>query len=411
MVRSLLPISPPSVVVLLVFTPLVLFICFFDGPLYALYASENVPPNLLVITTLLLALSYWYAIGGHIRPDGFFRAVLIAMLFLFWWLMQSLFQISVYELGYIQLAFFVCLLPVVRAVFATDHGQYLAALLGRTLLVIHYLFTFYLILSTVLWYATGTYISIGFLLDPTHLATIYNYRPSGLSREPAWSALTLATCYLGIYYLYPQKRTGALVAMIVGFLLIHSGTAIIFLVAFFTMASLKRSEAKTHLGLTILLCTVSAALLSFLLWDRIMEIANFKDPSLMMRLKSIGVAFDVIRHNVILGVGYGNFREYAVYGGEFDNFINLARDSFYKSDLSILNYWAEMGVFSFLLTFLFVSVFYSARALPLMILPVLALVLYGTILLPQLFVLVAVAGALDYHAYGEAVRFNQRSQA
>ncbi|PCJ59152.1 MAG: hypothetical protein COA65_06885 [Rhodospirillaceae bacterium] len=394
----------PGIVAVVVFTLLVLFICYLDGPLYALYdiTGGAVPPNLLIFPMLFLALAFWYVVGGHIRPEGFSRALLIASFFLIWWLVQTLFGISVYVLGYLQLATFVCLLPIVRAAFATDHGQDLAVLLGRALLIVHYLFVSYIVLTFALWHLTDTDISIGFLLNPTPLPEFFDYRPSGLSREPALAAITLATTYLGIYYLHPRKQTGALIAMIVAFAFIRTGTSIIFLAVFLTFMALEQREGKTRLGWTMFFGTAAVAVMSFVLWDRIGEVASLSDPSANMRLASIAIAFDVIWHDVLLGVGYGNFQEYAAYGADFDNFIDLFRAVLYKSDLAILNLWAEMGVFGFLIAFLFASSFYHARALLLMILPVLILVLAGGLLLPQLFALAAVAGVVDYRACEDA---------
>ncbi|MGB1548268.1 MAG: O-antigen ligase family protein, partial [Alphaproteobacteria bacterium] len=131
---------------------------------------------------------------------------------------------------------------------------------------------------------------------------------------------------------------------------------------------------------------------------RLVAIASFSDPSANMRLTSLGVALDVIRHDMLLGVGYGNFQEYAAYGAEFDNFIDLFRATLYKSDIALLNLWAEMGVFGFLIAYFFAATFYNLKVLPLMILPVLILMLNGSLLLPQLFVLAAIAGTFDYRS-------------
>ena len=93
----------PGAIAIAAFALLVSFICYFDGPLYVLYAiTGTVPPNLLVFSTLMLVLGFWYVMGGHIRPEGFSRALLVATLFLIWWLVQTLFGISVYVLGYLQ---------------------------------------------------------------------------------------------------------------------------------------------------------------------------------------------------------------------------------------------------------------------------------------------------------------------
>lgn len=391
-----------SIVTVVMFTLLVLFVCFLDGPLYALYGITKVPPNLLIFPTVLATLALWYVAGGHIRFEGFSRALLVAVLFLIWWLVQSFFGISIYVAGYLQLATFVCLLYIVRAAFATDHGQDLAAILGRSLLIIHYLFSFYILLTFIFWHANGIDISIGLLLNPTSTPEFFDYRPAGLSREPAWAAITFAATYLGVHYLYPEKRAGALIAMILAFALIRTGTSVAFLAALLALMAFERSGGQARFGWTILLGAVGAAIVSFVLWDRLEAIVSFSDPSANMRLASLGIALEVIRHDVLLGVGYGNFREYAAYGVEFDNFVDLFRATLYKSDLAILNLWAEMGVFGLLICLLFASAFYNAKALPLIVLPVLIMVLNGALLLPQLFVLSAIAGVVDYRTRNEA---------
>src|SRR5207249_3705221 len=66
---------------------------------------------------------------------------------------------------------------------------------------------------------------------------------------------------------------------------------------------------------------------------RVVNILRGRDPSTSMRFVSLGVASRVIEESFPIGVGYGNFRQHAVYPPEFAAYFQgLEQDSAYKSD-------------------------------------------------------------------------------
>jgi hypothetical protein len=127
---------------------------------------------------------------------------------------------------------------------------------------------------------------------------------------------------------------------------------------------------------------------------RLVNVIAGRDPSTSMRVVSSVVAVRVIDQAFPLGVGYGNFRRYAVYPAAYDAYFQtLDPDSTYKSDSFVLNYIAELGVLGLLLVggiaWLLVS---AGKYLQLVFLGMVTM--SGTILLPPVLAMAAVIGLL-----------------
>jgi hypothetical protein len=103
----------------------------------------------------------------------------------------------------------------------------------------------------------------------------------------------------------------------------------------------------------------------------------------------------VIEQSFPLGVGYGNFRKYAVYPSEFAASVpNLDALDFYKSDFFTLNYVAELGALGAALVMWLGGVLIRTRhALAIAFFGMIA-GLSGTLLLPPVLAMAAIVGLM-----------------
>jgi len=114
-----------------------------------------------------------------------------------------------------------------------------------------------------------------------------------------------------------------------------------------------------------------------------------------MRLKSADVAWRVIEQSFPLGVGYGNFREYAIYPKEFAASIpDFDELGYYKSDFFVLNYVAELGVLGLILVAFLGWILCRSRRVLTVAFFALIVGLSGTLLLPPVLAVAAVGGLL-----------------
>jgi hypothetical protein len=129
--------------------------------------------------------------------------------------------------------------------------------------------------------------------------------------------------------------------------------------------------------------------------DRLSNIASGRDPSAGLRIRSAAVAWSVIQRSFPVGVGYGNFRQHAVYPPDIAAFLAAVDDEGrYKSDFFPLNYVAEIGVLGAVLVISTGALLMRSRqALPAVFVALIA-GLSGTLLLPPVLAMAAIVGLL-----------------
>lgn len=378
---------------------LTLVVCFSEGFGYFLRDAYNLPsPHLFGIPIFIIALGIFY-----FRSSGFQlqRQINISLFFVLlatlWLFIQLMLRDTAYVLGYGQTILFIVMLYLTRQLFAQfpgrpDQERLLSNTLG-TAIVLHYVQIVSIVTVAVVWHATGISLNLlEFLIQPDFTAN-YGFRAAGISREPAWAAIGLASTYIVIHYLSPERRTGALCGYILAAWLISSGTAYLFGILFGIIYMLERRSGLLFIAGGIF-ALLAVSLLTYLQWERIGEILQGVDPSMNMRFASAQVALNVVYDSFPIGTGYGNFRLFGVYGAEFDNFINLELISRYKSDILLLNIFSELGIAGIA----FIAMVYRAIAVKNYIAPIVVfliiLFLFGTIIVPPLILIAATSGIL-----------------
>lgn len=251
--------------------------------------------------------------------------------------------------GFTQLWLFALLLLATRRLFA-EATDGLASAFTRAIVAAHYVVSGYLIASFLLWLATGRDFSLIVLLTTfeARFDEIYGFRPAAFSREPAWAGFALMATYIAVYLLAPGERLRGFVALVLGIAALRSGTVFLFVTLFVAAGILQRQSGMAR-GWFFLIGLIGLAASVLIFRERAVEVLSGADPSALMRTDSARVAWDVVTASFPGGVGYGNFRDHAVYGPEFMNYINLADSDDYKSDVSILNLAAELGAAGLLL--------------------------------------------------------------
>jgi hypothetical protein len=391
--QSLTPIFSPFLIII------VLMVCFSEGLGYFLRDTYNLPsPHLLGIPAFGMALViFYYKVPGFRLQKQINISLFFTIFATFWLFLQLAIRDTAHVLGYGQAVLFIVMLYWTRQLFEQipgrrDEERLLGKVLG-TALVLHYLQIAAIVLISVAWHATGVSFNLLEFLSQPVISENYGFRSSGISREPAWAAMGLASTYLIIHYLAPQRKTSALIGFILAAWLINSGTAYLFGIVFGAMYVFEqRSSMLLLLGGIFALLAIG--LMTYLQWDRIGMVLQGADPSFNMRFASAKVALEVIFDSFPIGTGYGNYRLFGVYGAEFDSFINLELITFYKSDILLLNILSELGIAGIL----FAAVFYHAitvrgRLMPTIIFLV-TLFLFGTIIVPPLILVAAVSGIL-----------------
>jgi hypothetical protein len=386
---------PPFILIILL-TVALLVVGYGDGLGAGLQARFNLPSPWIVTFGSLLALLIGYMVVAN---RGLAKADVFHITVVLWFLclglaLQLLLHGTINVAGYIQLALFVAALALVRGLFARAPDPLLAAF-GRSVLFAHVFLCGYVIIAWLTWHLTGADISVRTLLDssvPAALNAYYGYRPAGWSAEPAWAALALSASFSATYYLMPSTRQAVLVLTAVAALALQSGTLFLF-ISVVACGILARRHAR--LAILPVLLVVAALLVFAFGQNRIEAVIQGRDPSAMMRADSAIVAADVVSQSFPIGVGYGNFRDYAVYGSEFSQFLDLPTASSYKSDVLILNFAAELGLGGLLLiVYVFRLLGFGQFLMPTIFLAILALT-SGTLLVPALLVLAAARGCQD----------------
>lgn len=386
----------PTATLVILLAVALLVVGYGDGLAAGLQSRFNLPsPWIVVFTALLVLLAGYITVAKRgLAATDVFEIEVVFWAFGLGLALQLLLHGRIYVAGYIQLALFVAALILVRALFARAPDRLLAAL-GPATLLAHVFLSGYVLAAWLTWNLTGADIGVTALLDssaPAAVSTYYGYRPAAWSAEPAWTALALSVSFSATYYLMPSARQAALVLTAVAALALQSGTLFLF-----TAVVVCGILARRHARLAILsgVLVVAALLAVTLRSDRIEAVVQGRDPSLMMRAASAIVATDVVSRSFPIGVGYGNFRDNAVYGPEFANFLDLSAALFYKSDVMILNFAAELGLGGLLLiAYVFRLLGFGRSLMPTLFLAMQA-VIAGTLLVPALLVLAALRGSQD----------------
>lgn len=394
--------SRPSPTLVILLAVALLVVGYGDGLAAGLQSRFNLPSPWIVIFTALLVLlaGYMTVVKRGFAATDVFQIEVVLWFFGLGLALQLLLHGTMNVAGYIQLALFVVALVLVRALFARAPDRLLAAL-GPSILLAHVFLSGYVLTAWLTWNLTEVDVGVTRLLDssvPVAASAYYGYRPAAWSAEPAWTALALSVSFSATYYLMPSARQAALVLTLVAALALQSGTLFLF-ISVVVCGLLARRHARLAILSGVLV--VAALLVITLRSDRTEAVIQGRDPSLMMRSASAMVATDVVSRSFPIGVGYGNFRDYAVYGSAFSHFIDLATASFYKSDVMILNFAAELGLGGLLLVaYVFRLLGFGQFLIPTMFLAMQA-VMTGTLLLPSLLILAAVRGSQDRLEHGE----------
>lgn len=386
----------PSATLVALLTVALLVVGYGDGIAAGVQLRFNLPSPWIVEFALLLTFLAGYLVLSRrgIAGMDLFETKLVIWCSCLGLALQLLFYGSINAAGYIQLCLFVFALILVRALFARAPDRLLAAL-GPAVLLAHVYLAGYVLTSGVVWTVAGVDLSVKALLSgaPVAINDYYGYRPAAWGAEPAWTAMALAVSCTATYYLMPRARIFALVLTALAAVALQSGTLFLFL-ALVACGLLARHGARGAIlvGLLVVVAVPLVAIGS----NRVEAVLEGRDPSVMMRSSSAFVALDVVVRSFPFGVGYGNFRDNAIYGAEFDHFLPLDTASYYKSDLLILNLASELGFGGVLIiAYVFRVLGFGRLLLPTIFLSMLAVV-SGTMLVPALLVLAAVTGSQDH---------------
>lgn len=373
----------------------VLLVGFGDGLATGIQRRLNLPSPwvVLVPVAFLVLLAYHVRSGRRLPETATRRSMAVAWVMALGLLLQLVFFHGMNVAGYVQLALFVLLLIVIKADFAGGDAG-LRSRLGPALLIAYLFLCSYLVVAWIIWQFTGVDVSVVALLSGRGVAAYYGYRPAGWSVEPAWASFAVSVGFAGVYLLVPRARPIAFFAMALAAIALQSATLVLFM-ASVAVALVFRRRAPLLLVPMVVVVLLAVTIANPIL-PRIEAIVFGYDPSTQMRVASVGVAWDVVAQSFPVGVGYGNFRDVAVYGQQFSSLVDLQTYQFYKSDLVVLNLVAELGIAGLvLLAFVYRMLGFGSFLLPTIILAMQA-VLSGTILMPALLVLAAVVGTLQY---------------
>lgn len=469
-------------------TAVLLIAGFGDGIGFALATlTGQRSPWIFLLPILVVPLGVYLVArgpGALSRTDkllvGAFGAFSVLVL-----LVESRLVVDFYLAGLLQLLVFVLVAVLVSGVFASA-PPWLDTAFRRSLPIVHYFLSSYVVLSYISWHFLRWDPSIRAVLTTTsaQIVDYYGFRPSGFSEEPQWAAIALAASYSGVHYLMPKQRLNAFIALLVAAEALQSGTGYVFVAVVVALYAFQHVHAIRGRGLAVIVIGVLLAIVVGLAIlgggrpllgrarDEMLVAAAFlqsaagqlviatvvllhevrklragrrrgvevlltgillavgvvvatiagiqpapaaaqsspgvaqpplgratnvvtgQDPSTAMRLTSADVAWHVIERSFPLGVGYGNFRKYAVYPSEFAASGKLDELGNYKSDISVLNYLAELGVLGAILVICLVGLLIRTRHALIIAFAGLIAGLSGTLLLPPVLAIAAVVGLL-----------------
>ncbi|KJV09363.1 hypothetical protein VZ95_11965 [Elstera litoralis] len=271
-----------------------------------------------------------------------------------------------------------------------ENYEILRPIFAHGILIIHYVICFYALAAWLVLWVTAVDISL-YIADIDSLSGFAANRTSGLHREPSWAGYALASSYLGVLITRPHRMLLPQIAYLIAIAVTGAGTGLILASCFIAHQVLitKRGNLMTRLaflgGLGLLLLFVFSA--------RISDVLDLKDPSSRMRLESTTVAAEVIAETFPIGTGFGNYQDYAVFDPNiWGGLLDISEATYYKSDILVLNFIAEFGVFGILLTIILIMNFTSRRNFLISITVIVMILTSGTVIQPAYFVLAAIIG-------------------
>lgn len=394
-----------SVALTLALAALILLVGFGDGIAYRVQEMTGVSSPWLLLFPLLIGsvLIYW-ALSGR-APDLHYllEAVFLLSFMMVWLLLHVFLHGEVYIPGYVQLTLFVMMLIVVQGVFG-DAPEWLAGAFPKALAFAHYFLCGYILFAFASWHLSGIDPSVPNLMasaaaspDLANLTDRSPFRPAGFSVEPAWAAFALAASYTGLHCLMPAERDRGFLALAAAGAALQSPTLILFISVVAVVYMARSDKSSMRIGVVVL-AALAIGFLAYSARERLVDMFAGVDPSALMRLSSFSVAWQVIEDSFPLGVGYGHFRQFAEYGPEWSQYINLAEAEYYKSDSLFLNYAAELGMWGVVLPLWIFASFTRGKHLLPTVFIVMLFSLSGTLLMPSVAVMAAIVGLLQRRA-------------
>ncbi len=367
------------------------WIGYSDGFVYSLINLTEITGYIIYIAPVILLYVLYLVLfcKNSISLSLFLKQISFIGFSVFLLFFQIFTVGEFYIAGYAQIMVMVTLLLLITDFFKTNE-VILRPQFGRGILIIHYIICFYALAAWLVRWTSAVDISL-YIADIDSLTGFAANRTSGLHREPSWAGYALASSYLGVLITRPHRMLLPQIAYLIATAVTGAGVGLI-LASFFIAHQVlitKRGTLITRLGFLGGL----ALLLLFVFSGRISDVLNQNDPSSRLRLESTVVAAEVIAETFPVGTGFGNYQDHAVFDPTiWDELINIAEVTYYKSDVVILNLIAEFGIFGVLLTLIFINNFIiKGNALSSITVTVMMLT-SGTIILPAYFVLAAITG-------------------
>ncbi|WP_395830082.1 hypothetical protein [Elstera sp.] len=367
------------------------WIGYSDGLVYLLISLTEITGYIVYIAPVIAAYVLYLVVFRKTYIS--FSIFLKQLLFFGFSAILLFFQFftvgEIYIAGYSQIMVMIALILFIADFFKTNEAV-LRPKFDQAILTIHYVICVYALAAWFVRWATTVDISL-FISDIDSLTGFAANRTSGLHREPSWAGYALASSYLGVLITRPHRMLVPQILYLLAIAATGAGVGLVlasFFIAHQVLIS-KRGNLLTRLGFLGGL----ALLLLFVFSGRISDVLNQRDPSSEMRLESTIVAAEVITETFPVGTGFGNYQDYAVFDPNIWNrLIDISEATYYKSDILILNFIAELGFFGILLSLIFVSNFTSRSNLLVFLVVIVMLLTSGTVIQPTYFVLAAIIG-------------------
>lgn len=242
-----------------------------------------------------------------------------------------------------------------------------------------------------------------FISDIDNLSGFAVNRTSGLHREPSWAGYALASSYLGVFVTRSHRMLMPQLTFLLAIAVTGAGTGLI-MAAFFMGHQIlisKRGSFATRLAFL----GAVGLLLAVVFSGRISDVVNLTDPSSRMRLESTIVAAEVIAETFPVGTGFGNYQDYAIFDPTiWSGLLDISEATYYKSDIVILNFIAELGFLGVILSIIFIYNFVNKGNLLIVIMVIVMMLTSGTVIQPAYFILAAIVGLERARAAQQAAR-------
>lgn len=368
---------------------------FSDGPIYLAMSKTGLDGYLAFILPLITGyFAYQFLFNrARLSRHSIGRQAGIGLVFLLFGILQSVVIGAFDVLAYGQLYIMVALMFLFRDMFA-ENAPRMGPEFKRAIIAVHFLLCAYVILSWLALNIVG--VGIDFDISRTIWLTDSSTRfggferVSGLHRESSWAGIALSVSFLATYFLRRTLLVWTFPAYLIALLATGSTTGILFATLFVAYQMLTSQKLGLPARLLVLLGPMLAG--AALFRERLASVFAGTDASTQMRVSSVEVGWNVVRDTLPFGAGVGNFRDFAFYGSQWANFIDLTRASYYKTDMAWLNVVAELGLFGVLVLAMLLSMVWASRSLLLLSTMTLALFVVGTVIIPFYFVLAAITG-------------------